>query len=58
MSLGFKGLVALERDEDTLALMKIVLKRAYIKEKNRNDLMINPLPITSDRFQCCARNVL
>lgn len=46
MSLGFKGLVILEQDEDTLALMKIVLKQANIKEKNGNVLVINPHPIS------------
>lgn len=51
MSLGFKGLVVPEQDEDTLALIKIVIKQAYIKEKNGNDLMINPPLITSDQSQ-------
>lgn len=58
MSLGFKGLVVLEQDESSLALMKIALKQAYIKEKNGNDLMINPPLITSNQSQCCHRNVL
>lgn len=58
MSLGFKGLVVLEQDEDTLALIKIALKQAYIKEKNGNDLMINPPLITSDQSRCCRGNVL
>lgn len=58
MSLSFKGLVVLEQDEDTLILIKIVLKQAYIKEKNGNDLTINPLLITSDQPQCCRGNVL
>lgn len=58
MSSGFKGLLVLERDGDTSALVKIVLKQAYIKEKNGNDLMINPPPITSDQSQCCRGNVL
>lgn len=58
MSSGFKGLLVLEQDGDTSALVKIVLKQAYIKEKNGNDLMINPPPITSDQSQCCRGNVL
>lgn len=58
MSLGFKGLVVPERDEDTLAMIKIVLKQAYIKEKNGNDVMIYPPLITSDQSQGCRRNGL